>query len=282
MKITNKQGFPDIVARAVANKRYDRGESDVTVTQLVNPTRVTVLKERHGGELAEDVADRVWALLGEAVHVVLERAGAESEITERRLYMDVLGYKVGGQFDALILADDLLVDHKITSAWCKGEPKPDWIAQLNLLRLLAEANGYTINALGNMLFYRDWSRAKAAQDSSYPQKQSQFVKVSVWSIEDAMEYAQDRVAKWADAQKLADTQLPFCTDDERWAKGGEFAVMKKGRKSAMRLLQTRAEAEEWARANGGGQLYIEQRPKTYPRCESYCEVAGYCNQWNRR
>lgn len=51
-----------------------------------------------------------------------------------------------------------------------------------------------------------------------------------------------------------------------------------GLKKALKLCDTRADADSLAANTPGG--YVVERPATYPRCESYCQVgkAGICPQ----
>jgi hypothetical protein len=56
--------------------------------------------------------------------------------------------------------------------------------------------------------------------------------------------------------------------------------MKKGRKSALRVLDTEQEAKNWVDNTGKGE-YIEHRKGKYTRCEGYCSVAEFCPQLRR-
>ena len=75
-----------------------------------------------------------------------------------------------------------------------------------------------------------------------------------------------------------DDDLPFCTDEERWQRPSKFAVGKKKTKRALRVLDSHEEAEDWMVTTGKGE-YIEERPGQAIRCENYCDVAPFCNQW---
>ena len=73
-----------------------------------------------------------------------------------------------------------------------------------------------------------------------------------------------------------DGTTPECTAEERWAKPDTYAVMKKGRKSALRLLPTEEKAKEYI---GDQNLSIEFRKGVSTRCEGYCEVSQFCKQY---
>jgi hypothetical protein len=108
----------------------------------------------------------------------------------------------------------------------------------------------------------------------------------------------------AAATAASDDQLPLCTDEDRWAKPGKVAVYKVGNKTASRVTHSiqsavdwlvwkgllapdRAEATvatlraepSWKIQVGKDAYYLEHRPPSYPRCESYCAAAPVCRQW---
>ena len=85
MKITNKFNLPEAIYEAVKNDGYTRGDSDISVTQLIDSPYIRELKNNHNSEIEEDATDRIWSLLGQAVHTILERADTE-DLKEERLY----------------------------------------------------------------------------------------------------------------------------------------------------------------------------------------------------
>ena len=99
MKITNKTGLPDTFYQAVKNDKYDKGDADYSVSELISPPQITILKQRHDKELEEDVCNMIWALLGKAVHHILEIADNKDAITEERIFLEIAGRKVSGQTD---------------------------------------------------------------------------------------------------------------------------------------------------------------------------------------
>jgi len=289
--ITNKHGLPESLVSAVRNDPYSPGDSDITVTSLIGPPQIRVLNKKHADEIEEDAIDRIWSLLGQAVHTILERAD-DLAIKEKRLYADIAGWKVGGQLDRLAyLPDGTLEDYKVTSAWTHvfGN-KIEWEQQLNCLALLLFINGYPVKRLQVTAIYRDWSKSKALQDKGYPQAQVGMLKIPMWSHEKAIQYIHGRVLIHQDAD---DGEVLPCTDKERWLRGTTWAVMKKGRKRALRVYPTREQCVAWCYEHGhvlkakgkeslANNITIEHRPGTYMRCESYCSVAKFCPQWRRK
>jgi hypothetical protein len=56
--------------------------------------------------------------------------------------------------------------------------------------------------------------------------------------------------------KAEASEVPPCTPEERWGRPTRFAVMKQGQKRAVRVFDTREEAEAYVTKAG---LYAEQR-----------------------
>jgi len=282
MHITNRANLPDAIVKAVTNDPYPHGRTgDISVTRLIGPPQIRVLERIHQDEIEGDAADRIWALVGQIGHGILERAETVA-ITEQRLFAEVEGWQVSGQFDRLaLLPNGTLQDYKITSVWSviDNGAKPDWIAQLNVLRWLAAKNDYDINKLQVVAILRDWSKGKARQGGNYPPVQVRVLDVPVWSAIDCDAYIRDRVHLHQLAEIQADTgrPLPECTAEERWAKPDVWAVKKPGRKSAVKLYDSQNDAGQHAREIKNG--YIEHRPGESVRCADYCAAAPFCRQW---
>jgi hypothetical protein len=281
MKITNKLNLPAALVEAVRNDPYNPGDSDATVTGLIDPPQLRVLAKAHWSEIEEDVSDRLWALYGQAVHAILERQQSQA-IKEKRLFLTVEGWKVSGQFDHLVITPSgILSDYKLTSVWAVMHGvKPEWERQLNSLDLLTYENGYPNNkGLEIVALLRDWRKAEARRNPDYPQTQAKVVHVPKWRHGDQFFYLHERVKLHQAAEA---GKIPPCTDEERWAKPTKFAVMKKGRKSAVRLLDTREEAADFCFTRGlpSSTHSIEERPGGFTRCEDgYCPVADFCPQF---
>ncbi len=275
MHVTNELDLPAAVVQAVANDPYPHGQvGDISATALIDAPRIRILRRRHADEIVEDASERIWSLLGQAVHTILERA-EPSAVTERRLFADVGGWRVSGQFDRAVLdhGAGLLQDYKVTSAWAVVDGlKPEWERQLNVLRYLAEANGYTIRALQIVAVLRDWSRSRAGQGQGYPAQPVQVLDVPLWDDDTLEAYVHDRVRVHQAAES---GEPPQCTAHERWQRPTTYAVMRKGRKSAIRVYEDRAAAERRAEDEGG---YVEVRVGRAVRCEAYCPVRAFCEQ----
>ena len=270
-KLTNVHGLPEAIVAAVQNDPYTGG-GDISTTKLIDSPRVRVLGGKHKDEITLDVSERVWALLGQAVHTILERAGLRQEgmVVEERLYADVDGWQVSGQVDSMHLEMQKLSDYKVSTVW-KKNGSDSWTRQLNVLRWLAHKNGHTINTLEVIGIFRDWRKSEALRDPSYPQSAIQTIHVPVWTLEDAEDYVRERVAIHQAASKGIDIQ---CTDEERWMSPSKFALMKDGGKRAVRVADS---AEDLGEAMEG--YTIVERKGEPKRCTMYCDVSAWCTQW---
>ena len=266
MKLTNKMGLPEPLVNAVKNQAYSPGSSDITVTTLIQPPLIRKLRKEHDSEVEEDVSDRIWALIGSATHGILENAfkGTQARV-EERVYAQVLGWKIGGQFD--VLEGSTLSDYKITSVY-SADGKIEWEQQLNVLRWLLHKNNTLVDKLQIVAIFRDWSKHGIKKNPDYPPSQVSVINIPVWTLEDTEAYIKERVA----LHQLAEP--PMCNDEERWANPEQWALMKKGGKRAIKLYPS----QEGVILSPD--QYWEHRPATYKRCEDYCSVSKFCPLWN--
>jgi len=90
MQLTNKHNLPKSFVDAVGGRQPH--PDHIGVTELVDSPHISALRRAHWGQWTEDVTDRVWAILGSAVHYVLEdKQGTRNDLSEERLE-----YKFGG------------------------------------------------------------------------------------------------------------------------------------------------------------------------------------------
>jgi hypothetical protein len=229
---------------------------------------VSRLKREHWEQIEEDVSDRLWAIMGSAMHGVLAEHGAANELTEEKLIIkrQVAGREItiSGIPDTYD-ASGVLSDWKFTSVFTRESgSKPEWRHQLNLYALMLEEHGFLVNSLQIVAIYRDWSRRHAEQDIPH----AEVIPIMLLPREQQAQYLEQRLAAHMAAS------VDICTPEERWARPDTWAVMKKGRKTAMRVLNSEKDAESWLQANGGDT--IVKRPGEDIRCQGYCPVRQFC------
>lgn len=280
MKLTNKLNLPSSIYNAVARDPYSRGDAHISVTGLIGPARKRMLEIQHGDQLTEDAADRIWSLMGQIMHGILERSDREAW-TEERLYIVRHGWKISGQFDRVLLEQELQQDYKNTSTYSiKDGVKPEWVAQQNLYKHMLAEHGFTVSRLQIVAVLRDWQKSKALHDMSYPQAPVVVMDVPVWSPEQCEQYIADRLKAHGDAQHV----LPLCSPEERWERPAKFAVVKRGNKKASSLHDHRdlaAYAIELMQREGkkdADDYSIQERPAEAIRCAQYCSARPVCSQ----
>ena len=282
MKLTNKLGLPQPLVDAIANDEYSRGDSDISVTQLIGPPRITELERRHAEDLEEDASDRIFSLFGQAIHTILERANKVG-LAEQRLYANVGGWKVSGQFDRMAFHEDesgrhMMQDYKTAKVnEVMYGVKPERELQLNCLAELARLHGHQIDGLEAIFILRDWSKVRAANGGGYPPLGVARIPVPLWDSERAQRYLAERVALHRAVREGA-IPPPECSPEERWQDPDKWAVMQPGKKRALKLCDWEAEAVAYAN-NVNKPTYIERRPSVSVRCQFYCSVAPVCDQW---
>ena len=284
--ITNNHGLPDAFVNYARSDKYSKGDSDISVTQLIDSPRILLMRERHREELTTDAMDMVWALFGTAVHAVLEGAVGENVVKEKRLYRDVDGWVLSGQVDQYEIKDNALriTDYKVTSVWSVIFNKQECVNQLNVYAYLLEMEEQIpVNSIQICAILRDWNRREASLRPDYPQTPIAIVDIPLWSLEERTAYVEDRIALHQNARQLFDLNdgMVLCTKDEMWSKPDVYAVKKPSNKKAKKRFEDRENAEQFLDNLKDGHLYeIEFRAGESARCKNnYCGVADFCNQY---
>ena len=282
--VTNKFKLPQFVVDALTHSDYTRGDSDISVTQLIDSPRIARLQREHADEQTKDAVDFVWSRFGTSVHTMFEeslKSTGSDVITEERLFTEDQGWKLSGAIDAQEVSDDgvIISDFKVTSAWSVIYGKSSWNTQLNVYAyLVRKAKGQTVKKLQIVALLRDWVRSKAQQGGEYPTAPIVVLDIPMWSEAEQDAYVESQIKKHMEATNT-DQPLIFCTSEETWQKDTVYAVMKKGRKSAVKLYKTEAEAEERAEKEGSNHS-VEVRKGEKTRCKGdWCGVSKWCDQY---
>lgn len=288
MKITNKYGLPESMFNFALKDTYDAGKSNITVTQLIDSPRVVALRKKHWDDIEEDVSDRLWALMGRALHHVMEFSNAQSVIAEERLFAKREGWIISGQIDAQVVIRSNppvvdLGDYKFTSVWAVMNEKPEWERQLNLYAWLVEEAKplAVVNKLFVYAMCRDWTKRDTVR-VGYPQTPLVIMPIPVWTQEQREAYLMERLRLHAetDVDAVLDKEPPPCTPEEQWRREATYAVIKPGRKRAIRVFDNLAEAEAFDSTTG--ETVIDIRPAQPIRCiNDYCRVSQWCSQFKQ-
>lgn len=281
MKITNKLNLPRAFEE-MARSEYEYRDKQYSVTSLLRGVRETILKRRYHNEIESDVSDMIWMLFGRAVHSILEQQEeAGHELKEEYLKVNVgNGYKLSGMFDLYNGKTKTVTDYKTCSVWkVIYQDYEDWRKQLLMYSWMLQKIGFPVETGEIVAILKDHSKTKAKHDSNYPKYPVQVIRFSFLEkdFKEIEKFIKERFKEIEKAEQLPDDELPICTPEERYRSPDKWAVMKKGRKSALRVLESKEEAEQYLIENGGD--YIEYRPGIDKKCIEYCDVNQFCSYY---
>lgn len=259
----------------------------LSTTSCIDSPRVRVLAERHDHEMVIRASTFMSSFVGTCVHTEIEKYDKIWEIDgiaqEKECVIDIAGIKFSGRPDWYSLHEQEVGDYKNTSVWTyqyNPNGKSEHIKQININGYLIRRWGYPCTKGWIELIFSDWKLANAKRDPRYPRR-SELIRVdNLWPDAEVEAFLTERIKLHLAADKETDQNLPFCTEQEQWRKPHEFAVIKKGNARATKVCTKREEAEELQDSLGGRRYAsIEERPGERTRCEDYCEVKEFCNQY---
>lgn len=271
MRLTNRHNLPQVVVDAILSDPYVGG-GDISTTKLIDAPQIRVLGGRYKDQITTDASERVWSLLGQAVHTVLERAGIRREgmVAEHRFFAEHSGWTLSGQADVLDLDAGAIRDYKMTTVF-KASGNFAWNRQLNVLRWLAQQNGYVIDRLEIVAIFRDWRKAEAERNPDYPQAPIQTIHIPIWGDDALEQYLDERVAMHQAASR---GETVWCSDEERWKDADKWAIIRPGGSRALKVLDAAPTADDVPQG-----YVVQVRPGAYKRCQLYCDVSAWCPQW---
>lgn len=277
MIIRNTHGLPRSLVDTVLSAKtpHERREgADISVTELIGPPRIKQLKDKYYDQVDIDASDRAHALMGTAIHGLISKA--PYALSSVRLFARWKGldrmWAVSGEFD--LLEDGILWDFKPLKAQAVFDgPKEEWVQQLNIYRALCLVNRIPVAGLKACAYIRDFTPNQRFREKKYPLASLWPMDVPMWSIGKTMAYIGYRLTEH-------EKEMPLCTNEERWAKPHEYALMTDGRKTAVALYSNKEDAERNAAAREtqlNKKFRVEERPQESTRCRYYCEFARFCD-----
>jgi hypothetical protein len=283
MKITNNFNLPDAIVRLAQKPSYSKGKAHLSVTEMMNSPKISILRKKHENEIEVDVSTLVFSMFGTAFHNMLEQHPGPDDVVEERLYAEIDGWHVSGAIDVqTITADGIeITDWKTVGAWAVQNPKPEWEQQLNVYAWLVERLKATpVTKLSIVAIIKDFSQRESQTRANYPSSSIITIDIPLWSMERREAYIRERIHAHSEALFAEETGavLPPCTSEEMWEKETVYALKKDGAVRAKSLHNSLEEAEEALEAAGKG-FFIETRPGERTRCASYCQVSQFCKQY---
>ena len=277
MKVTNKLNLPAAFVNAVSTNRHNAAGC-FSATTLNKGAKEIILSDRHFDEITVDAADSVWAVWGTAVHALLE-SQPDNNFHEEKFKVPVCNSFVTGQVDSYDMEHATIFDWKTASVWkVQFADFSDWYKQGMTYAWLLKQSGLDVRHCVFVALLKDHSKSKAAKDASYPQ--SPVFKYEFDVTDEELQQTEARiiakVAEIENAYKLGDDDIEPCSAEERWADDEKWAVMKNGRKTAIKLFDNSADADAMA-GEMGNAYYVEHRPAISRKCGDYCKCKDFCN-----
>ena len=282
MKVTNNLHLPEAFVNAVSVERHNKS-GQYSATTLNKGVKEIILQERYWEQFTTDAADNVWAVFGTAVHAILEKNG-DGNFHEEKFDIGVSNSRVTGVVDSYDMERGIINDWKTASVYkvMKGD-FADWRKQGLTYAWLLKQNGLDVRRCRFIALLKDHSTSKAKFDATYPHSPV-FVyefEVTPEELEQTGERITQKVIAIEAAEKMGDDDIAPCSAEERWADPEKFAVMKNGRKTAVRVFDTQADADACA-GELGNSHYVEHRPAISRKCGDYCLCKDFCNFYQQQ
>ena len=294
--VSNKYNLPKPLFKALSVQRYPPIPQRISVTHLIDSPLIRVLNMKHAHEIEEDASENLWALLGKAIHYVVEKSGAADTSEVKMSYKHPSGATLVTRGDYYDELTKTLIDWKCVSAYAYLlGGKKSWEKQLNVTRYVMKHGSEGKLDIQNLAVYailRDWALSKS-YEHDYPNIPFQEVNLPVWDDDFLNGYVDTRVAMHLVAENYIDNinMIDTCSPEERWERPTTYAFKKKDVKKAIRVLDTMddilkyAQKQTKAKADSEQELIgvinkmgyeIEIRPGASVKCESYCAVNKWC------
>lgn len=227
MQILN-DGLPEPVYQWVlaASKVYDRGKADISVTELINPPRIRILKKKYWLSLKVKASSLLNVTLGQTVHKAIQDA-TKTGASERRLSIMVRDWVVSGGMDHY--ENGILSDWKTTNKWKTLYAEEGLIEefekQLNVYAQILREHKIPVTNAKIWAYFKDWNRGDLKRymrlgeifvpglKQGYPEKEWLYFDLRLWDEAEAKAYLEERVRLHQEAESL----LPECPKEELWS-----------------------------------------------------------------
>lgn len=280
MRITNFYNLPDMLVRAV-EKEYEYRDKRYSITSLLDPDRVIMLKRRYNHLITQDISECIFMLHGTKVHYELENIELkENEFVEKHLeYTFDNGYTLSGIVDHIY---DFIDDYKTTSVYSIifGGNDEKWRKQLEMGSYLwYKETGKWISRGRIICLLKDWNRRDSKTKPNYPRFPVEVIEYDLGTPEEIEKWILNRFDEIIKLEQMSDFELPMCSLEERFNKGDTYAVKKKANKTALKVHKTLEGAREHLinlEMKYPNVYEIEERKGEDTKCLNYCACNKQC------
>ena len=282
MIITNKLNLPDAYVKAIQNSRHT-ADGCLSATTLLKGTKEIILENRHFDEITVDASEEVWSVFGTAVHAILEHQEDEA-FKEESFSVDVLDYKVTGKVDRYDMKHETIEDWKTASVWkVIFHNFEDWKKQGLIYTWLLRQSGLNVRHIRFIALLKDHSKSEAKKKADYPQSPVYIYEFD--PTEDELThieaYIKEKVFEVSANAEKADDEIAECTPEQRWATPTKWAVIKEGRKTAVKVCDTEEEAQNFIDGleKEKDKHFVEERKGQDKKCSDYCACCEFCSYY---
>lgn len=281
MIVRNKMNLPMALVNAVSVDRHNK-KGEYSATTLLHSTTDILLNERHFDEIEVDASDSIWAVWGTAVHSIFEKQ-EDNAFKEEQFKVKIGNSIVTGRVDNYDMENEILADFKTCASYkIIYNDFEDWRKQGLIYAYLMKQNGLNVKQCQFIALIKDHSKSKAKIDASYPQSPVYVYKFDVTEkdLAEIETFIKEKVADIEANENVPDNELKGCTQEERWCRGESWAIMRTGRKTALKVCKTEEEAKDLLPKLGGTE--IQYRKGEDVRCDNYCNVCKWCPYYQNK
>ena len=311
---SNVSSVPLSLGVFLATDSYDHNPDNnvISVTTLLKPLRQIILGNRVPTKDASvDLVQMMASRMGSAIHDGIERSwvhnyksamqslglpqrviekvrinpmGAERKLEgiipiylEQRAYKQVGKFNVSGKFD--FVGDGRVEDFKTTSTYTAmhGTNDDKHAMQGSLYRWL-NPDIITKDEMAIQFIFTDWSKAKAMQDSKYPQSRIQQRIHKLKPLNEIDAYVKSKLGQIDRYMAVEEPDLPHCTDEDLWRSEPVFKYYKNPDKTSRSTKNFDTKQEAMIRmAEDGGKGIVLEKPGQVTACK-YCNAFSICSQ----
>jgi len=270
---------PRAIVNAIRQREMVRPDPNMyRATQLIaGPLARTLMIEEWEGVTLE-VEDFCDVMYGTAIHKYLEPYAPKYYQVEKT-FKELVGTKAGdiivkGTCDIYDPKKKVFYDYKFWKTAAMRFQKKDVERQMNIYAWLAEESGLEVKRLKVIPLLKDWKHLESwqlANQPDYPRSRIPTFAVRLWPFDEREDYIRDRL------EYHIDRAHEECSPEEKWQRPTTWAVMKKGRKSAVRVLDSEEAAKDYIREKKlSGGITITKRTGECIKCKHYCFARSVC------
>jgi len=207
----------------------------------------------------------------------------EDYLVEYPVKLTIDDITIKGVIDLVSFPDEKLVDWKTASTYkYVFGTYASYEKQLSIYRYLGvntEERLSKITKADIVFWWEGWQLSKTAQ-SDYPKEDTTVVPVNVMPMEDVEKYLSERIYLYKKLIELPPQDLydlDICSDDEKMLRPTTYAARHPKRKSAVKVFNTKMEAQMFLKDNQDKDYTIEEREGVM-NCALYCKGAPFCKQ----